>query len=311
MTKLFNREGAERLKKRVIDGEPERGQRLAGGLLYQINALHSIDYFPDENIEKLLLEQKEHDLKLIKEPIKIPDNMIHFSPSGASKCKRELYYKATREPKDEVLKFPYQRRWTRNASAVHEAIQRDLLYCEKHLTDDLMFKVKRLEGGLPAWEENIKKLKQITYKGTTFLLYGMCDGLLEYQADGSTVGFEFKTKSTTLGAVGTFKLKEPAQDHKVQATAYSILFGVDEFIFMYESLAKDGWMKGAEAKPDIRTFYHKVTEADKVALLERFRETAESFYTGKIPEKEEDKCLFCSYKTLCNGLRKGDRIDES
>ena len=299
MTKLFNREGAERLKKRVVEGEPERGQRLAGGLLYQINALHSLDYFPDEEIEELLLKQKEHDLKLLKEPIQLPDGLIRFSPSGASKCRRDLYFKSIKEEKDEILRYPYQRRWTRNASAVHEAIQRDLLYCEKHLTDGLMFTVKRLDNGLPAWEENIKKAKIIEYKGTKFVLYGMCDGLLEYKADGSTIGFEFKTKSTTLGAVGTFKLKEPAADHKAQATAYALLFGVDEFIFVYESLAKDGWLKGADAKPDIRTFYHKVTDADKVALLERLKETADAYYSQQLPEKELEKCMFCQYKTVC------------
>lgn len=307
MTKLFNREGAERLRNRVIGGESERGQRLAGGLLYQINALHSIDFFPDKEIEGLLLEQKKHDLKLLEEPIKLPEGLVRFSPSGVSKCKRDLYLKATKSEKDEILRYPYQRRWTRNASAVHEAIQRDLLYCEKHLTDDLMFTVKRLESGLPAWEENIKKAKIIEYKGTKFVLYGMCDGLLEYKPDGTTIGFEFKTKSTTLGAVGTYKLKEPASDHKAQATAYSLLFGVDEFIFVYESLAKDGWLKGAEAKPDIRTFYHKVTESDKVALLEKLKETADAYYSKQIPDKELEKCMFCQYKTACE--KAGESIE--
>ena len=125
MTKIFNREGAERLKKRVVGGESERGQRLAGGLLYQLNALHSIDFFPDIQIETLLLKQKEHDLKLIKEPIQLPEGLVRFSPSGVSKCKRDLYFKSIKAEKDEVLRYPYQRRWTRNASAVHEAIQRD------------------------------------------------------------------------------------------------------------------------------------------------------------------------------------------
>ena len=299
MSKLFNREGAERLRKRAVENESERGQRLAGALLYQFDALHSLDYFSDVEIETLLLKQKEHDLELLKNGVSLPSGLVRFSPSGVSKCERDLYFKAMKEQTDELVKYPYQKRWVRNASAVHEAVQRDLLYCEKHLTDDLMFTVKRLENGLPAWEDNIKRAKVIEYKGTTFVLYGMCDGLLEYKPDGTTIGFEFKTKSTTLGAVGTYKLKTPADDHKAQATAYALLFGVDEFIFVYESLAKDGWMKGPDAKPDLRTFYHKVTEADKVELLEKLKRVADMYYSEVVPPKNESKCLFCQYKTAC------------
>ncbi|GAA0121455.1 hypothetical protein UT300018_07710 [Clostridium faecium] len=76
---------------------------------------------------------------------------------------------------------------------------------------------------------------------------------------------------------------------KIQAVAYSILFGVDECILTYESVAKDGWNKGAEAKVDLRTFYIKVTEADRLALLDRFSEIAKQFYNKQLPGKEE-KC---------------------
>lgn len=299
MTKLFSREGAERLKKRVIEGDSERGQRLAGGLLYQINAIHSIDYFPDYEIEKLLLEQQQMELNEVGKRFTVPEDLIYFSPSGASKCGRELFFKANKEAKDEVLRYPYQRRWTRNASAVHQYFQRDLLYCEKLLGSDRVFDVKRMDNGLPCWENNIKTWKKISHNGVDFYLYGMCDGLLTYLPDGSTVGLEFKTKSTTLGAVGTFKLKEPAFEHKQQAIAYSILFGVDEFIFVYESLAKDGWTKGADAKPDIRTFYFKVEEEDRQNLLDRLSNIAKQYYADTLPVKEEGKCLFCPYKAVC------------
>lgn len=299
--KIFNRRGAEQLRKRTIGNESERGQRLSGGLFHQINALHSIDFFPDYTIEKLLLEQKQREVSKMGSFEPLPKDIIYFTPSGASKCPRELYYKAYRMPKDEIQRFPYHRRWTRNASMIHEACQRDLLYCEKHLDDsDLMFTVKRMDdSGLPCWEENIKKKMTIEHNGQTFMLYGMCDGILEYVPDGSPVLFEFKTKSTTIGAVGNFKLKEPQADHTQQATAYSLMFGVDECLFMYESLAKDGWMKGEEAKPDFRTFYHKVTQQDKDALLDKFATIADAYYKKELPDKDESKCLFCPYKTIC------------
>lgn len=297
MSQLFNRQGAERLKKRVIDNDSERGQRLAGALYNQFNELHSQDFFPDYKIESLLLEQKAHDLELIKNYERLPEGLISFSPSSASACKRALVFKANREEKDEVLRYPYQRRWTRNSSAVHEAVQRDLLYCEKVL-ENPVFTVHRLENGLPAWEQNIKTHKIIEHNGVKFVLNGMCDGILEYKPDGSKVLFEFKTKSTTIGAVGTYKLKNVQEEHRIQAVAYSLLFGVDECIFCYESVAKDGWTKGADAKLDFRTFYVKVTEEDKKELLDKFSEVAKDFYDKKLPAKE-DKCFFCVYKEAC------------
>lgn len=298
MTKtLFNRQGAERLKKRVIEGESERGNRLAGGLYNQFQELHTQDFFNDYEIESLLIKQKQHDLEMLNSYKTLPKDLIIFSPSSASACGRGLFFKANKEEKDEVQRYPFQRRWTRNSSAVHEAVQRDLLYSERILNNP-RFKVARLENGLPAWEENIKTCKIIEHNGVKFALNGMCDGILEYQPDGSKVLFEFKTKSTTIGAVGTYKLKQPAEEHKIQAIAYSILFGVDEAIFTYESVAKDGWTKGAEAKIDLRTFYIKITEEDRKNLLDRLSTIAKQFYNNEVPEKE-DKCFFCVYKNVC------------
>ena len=297
MSQLFNRTGAERLKKRVVEQDSERGQRLAGALYNQMNDLHSVDFYSNYEIESLLLKQKEHDLDKMKNFERLPEGLISFSPSSASACARGLVFKANREEKDEDIRYPYQRRWTRNSSAVHEAVQRDLLYCEKVLKNPI-FTVERLESGLPAWEQNIKTAKVIEHNGVKFVLNGMCDGILNYTPDGSRVLFEFKTKSTTIGTVGTYKLKGVQEEHRIQAVAYSILFGVDEVVFMYESVAKDGWTKGAEAKVDFRTFYVKITEEDRKNLLDRLSEIAKQYYNNEIPAKE-DKCFFCVYKNAC------------
>lgn len=281
-----------------MEHDSERSQRLAGALYNQFNDLHSKDFYDDYEIESLLLKQKEHDLYNIKNYEKLPEGLVAFSPSSASACGRGLVFKANKVRKDEIQRFPYQRRWTRNSSAVHEAVQRDLLYSEKVL-DNPMFKVHRLESGLPAWEQNIKTAKVIEHNGVKFVMNGMCDGILEYQPDGSKVLFEFKTKSTTIGTVGTYKLKGVQEEHRIQAIAYSIMFGIDEAVFMYESVAKDGWTKGADAKVDFRTFYVKITEEDRAALLDRLSEIAKQYYEGDTPKKEADKCFFCVYKTAC------------
>ena len=297
-SKLYKR-GAADLVRELANEDNGRGKELADALINQLNALHSRDYFPIKEVENILIEQ--HIKEINKGPLITPDNMIKFRPSGASKCGLELYFRANKYKEDDVIKYPYQKRWTENASAVHDRVQRDLLYCEYILdNDDLAFKVARTHEGLPAWERNIEKNISIKFEDyPEFILGGMCDGILVYGKDNSRVGFEFKTKSTTISAVGSYKLKEPSEDHKAQAVAYSILFGIDEFIFLYESLAKDGWLKGEDAKPDIRAFYFKVTEEDRRELLTRLGEIARSYESGEMPQRNTEKCLFCNYKTAC------------
>ena len=166
--------------------------------------------------------------------------------------------------------------------------------------DNPRFTVKRLESGLPAWERNIHTYKEITHNGQTFIISGMCDGLLVDNKTGKTVIFEFKTKSTTIAAVGSYKMKDIQEGHKLQGICYSILFmgdpyedRDDEEVFLYESLAKDGWNKGEEARSDVRTFQLKITLADRMAILDKF---AEVVALKEEPEHADCDNFFCPYK---------------
>lgn len=265
----------------------------------QFNLLHSIDFFPDYKIEKLLLDQKQLELGYIKNRFFVPKDLPQFSPSSVAKCRRELFFKSNKVEQDEQARFPYQRRWTRNSTAVHEAVQRDLLYMEKELPNPA-FTVKRMEEGkakgLPAWEKNIQQYKLIEHNGQKFYLYGMMDGVLNYKGE-KEVGFEFKTKSTKQDSAVKLKAVNPA--HKQQAIAYSILFGVDEFMFMYESVAKDEWRAGQTAYDDFKIFHIKVTEKQRTKLLDKLAETCEMIENGQLPDKETSKCFFCPYKSRC------------
>lgn len=281
--------------------EADRGTQLVNDLKGQFNMLHSMDFYPDLEIEQLLLKQKELELEYIKDRFYVPKDHIQFSPSSVDKCKRELFYKANRMRKDEQAMCPYQRRWTRNSTAVHEAVQRDLLYMEK-LIPNPAFTVERMtEGkakGLPAWEKNIQAYKLFEHNGQKFYLYGMMDGVLNYK-DGSRIGFEFKTKSTKQDTV--HKMKSGSPSHIKQTVAYSLLFGIDEYLLTYESVAKDEWRAGVTAFNDIKPIYVKVTEKQKLALLDKLAEVTEMYGNGELPDKETSKCFFCPYKVHCFG----------
>ena len=298
---LISKDNANRLKKEVLGVIDPRGAKLSGTLYHQFNELHSVPYTEDKDIELLLVKQKMLEIDLMDKDLDLPENMIRFSPSGASKCERELFYRALKSEKDARIMFPYQKRWTRNSTAVHEAVQRDILYMGKVLPDPKLT-ISKTKDGLPAWEGNIKAWKEIEHKGEKFILLGMMDGILDYHPENIKIGFEFKTKSTTIAQVGTYKMKGAQDSHKIQCVAYSILFDLDEFIIMYESVAKDNWMENENAKPDIRTFYHKVTDEDRMMLLDKFAEVTKMVRNEQIPEGDKSKCIFCEYKSVCRSM---------
>lgn len=278
-----------------------RGEELTTALLSQFDELHSQDIFDDIEIERLLLRQRNQEMTRLEDRRKSGKrDLVRFNPSGASKCDRELFYRALRVKQDDMTMFPFQRRWVRNSTAVHEAVQRDLLYSEKY-TRNPSFTVERTPEGLPAWEGNILTTKKKCYNGTCFEIHGMMDGILRYR-DGSRIGFEFKTKSTTIAQVGNYKMKTAEESHRLQTVAYSLLFGIEEFFILYESVAKDSWMKGAAAKDDLRCFYIRVTEQEREDLISKWARVAEQCYNGEIPDGDFTKCIFCPFKSRCHGV---------
>lgn len=300
ISSLINRDGARRLReetKEAIAGQ--RGLELEEAIVRHFDAIHAATPPTDVEIERLFLANEEEALRFKPGNLPFSPGVFTVSPSAASKCDRELFYKAAKAGKDVQPFYPYQNRWMRNGSAVHAATQKDLLYGEKYLSAP-SFTVERTVAGQPAWEKNIATVRQFTYDGVMFQIYGMMDGILRYRPDGSRVGFEFKTKSTTVAAIGPFKLKEVQAAHREQCIAYSLLFDVTEFLIMYESLAKDGWNKGDAAKPDLRAFYVNVTPDDQRALLDKFARVARHYYEEQLPPPDFGKCTFCPYKTRCH-----------
>lgn len=284
----------ERIVKKLF--EEERGKKLKAAIIDQLNAVKQLKLFPDKEIELLLIEEEKRALEALFQK-KERDDSIKFNPSGATKCARELFYKNCRVKEDDLPMEPYQVRWVENSSAVHRRVQKDLLYSEKYL-DRPSFKVAKTKDGFPAWEDNIYKEIEVSYKKIPFKIAGKMDGILRFR-DGTKIGFEFKTKSTTVAAIGDYKLRNPQPEHVAQTVAYSMLFGINEFLIVYESVAKDDWRKGAHARPDLRAHYVRVKHEDKLNLWRRWGRIAEFIQDGEIPPPEYDKCLFCPFKSRC------------
>lgn len=284
----------EKVQKQVAKNR--RSSELTDAFLMHIEELHSKDYYPIKEVESLLLKEKQADVERIGKYPDYPKDLPRFSPSSADKCDRELFYKALKVPQDEQTSYPFQRRWTRNSTAVHEAMQRNLLEAEI-LNENPKFKVERMaDTGLPAWEQNVAQWKVFEHHGAKFVLYGMMDGILVYE-DGSRIGFEFKTKSNSVAQIKS--TKAPQDSHVAQCIAYSLLFGIDEYLITYESVAKDKWSTNENARDDVKVFYVKVTEKDRQALLDKFARVAYNIEDGEVSEPNYSKCLFCPFKTRC------------
>ena len=142
-------------------------------------------YFPKYKVEEILLRQQQYELWRMEKGNRftVPEGLVKFTPSSASKAKRDLFYKALKVKPDESTNAPFNNRWTRNSTAIHGTVQRDLLY-GNHMFKEPLFTVNMVDKGefglLPAWEKNIEAYKIIEHKGVKFVVSGMMDGILKH-----------------------------------------------------------------------------------------------------------------------------------
>jgi CRISPR/Cas system-associated exonuclease Cas4 (RecB family) len=240
----------------------------------------------------------------------------YFSPSSANSSKRELYVKVRGAKKDVEQRPAYQGRWTRLGTLVGDMIQRDLLFIEKHYENKTQklpsFVPQRTDEGYPLWEDFAKTMKVIEHNGVKFSLFGTPDGILHHRS-GKRVGLEIKSKQTTAAQTSLYSMREPKEDHVKQTIAYSIMYGVDDYIIAYVNGAKKGWVmsdEDFEKNPDIRAFHIEITERDRQALLDDFAEVVKAAQDGNPPPLDLDKWTFNSYKTACALDLSDEEFDE-
>lgn len=222
-----------------------------------------------------------------------PRKEVRFSPSGVTKCARELYYMNTDAVVDEYqIITPWKQRLPRNGEGVHEITQKHYLKMHKKLLDagvDCLFKMEKAE---------IIGRKEFDVDGTKIVLSGRCDGCL-IDRNGVRYIWEKKTKDKMKNFK---KIKEPQDDHKAQVVCYSLIFGIPRTIFEIESLEKPAWNKDSES--DIKHFYFESTEEMEQELLHRLATIVRAIEAKKPPAPEHDKCMFCCYKEQCRKDRR-------
>ena len=141
-------------------------------------------------------------------------------------------------------------------------------------------------------EKNVPNMKLISHNGNEVKFFNsrynmrfLCDGIVRL-GDRYFI-LEIKTESCFK-----FDRHDDAWNpHKLQATCYSLCFGIDEVIFLYEN--RDVCSKKA--------FLVTVTDEMKEAVEDKIAEIDKAISEGYVPLKEEttSNCQYCDYRRQC------------
>ena len=219
-----------------------------------------------------------------------PRKEIKFSPSQLGKCGRELFYLNTNAQQDAPKPVtPWKGRVPRNGEGVHQVTQKDYLEMHKKLAENNMpvrFVMKEVEKVLR---------REFVVDGSKVLISGRCDGILLDTKTGQLIVWEKKTKDKSSNLT---KIKDPS-DYILQCIAYAAVLEIYDVILEVESLQKPQWSR--DDAQDTKYFHVQVTKEQVDKLLHRLAKIVKSVETGVVPPKETDKCMFCSFKTRCQG----------
>ena len=145
-------------------------------------------------------------------------------------------------------------------------------------------------------QRNLTDLEIVSKNGMETKLYNkkynisfMCDGIIRYK--GQYYIFEFKTET----ADKFYKRTDTDPSHYNQATAYSLSFGINQVMFLYEN----------RNTCDLKSYIRKVTEDMKGELIYKIEYCNSYAKQLKAPPKPLDvtkkACSYCIYKKRCEG----------
>lgn len=216
-----------------------------------------------------------------------------ISPSNM-KCSRAMVFKLLGKPRDKE-KASYQLiDICANGTSRHEALQK-MIYnmnslgidCEYVNVKDYVKKHKLpLRIGRAS---NFKKGEFETHLySDRYSASFLCDGIILYK--GKYFILEIKTESS-----GKFmKQKDVMDEHKNQATAYSLFLDIPDVMFLYEN--RDVLNK--------KVYVYTPSKQDKDRLEKLMLEAIQCANNNIIPDKpanvSRELCQYCSYKEVCS-----------
>ena len=215
-----------------------------------------------------------------------------ISPSNM-KCFRSMVFKLMGKPKDKGKRSYQLIDICANGTSRHEALQ-DIIYNMKNINIDCEYvnvKDYIAEYNLPlrvGKESDFDKGEFETHLySDKYRASFLCDGIIKYK--GKYFILEIKTESS-----GKFiKQKDVMEEHKNQATAYSLFLGIQDVMFLYEN--RDILSK--------KVYIYTPSEQDKhnlgCLMLDAIKHADDNIVPDKPKNAGRELCQYCSYREVC------------
>lgn len=281
--------------------KPDIAQYIADDLVHHLDEWYSQSETFDDELDR----------QINKWYANVPDvfpKRPYFSPSSASDCPRELYYKAKRYKKDNERQQPHTGRWKEIGTNIGSMIQRTILAMErsykKKTGEDCKFGFERTYRGEPAFEDFVKRNVPVEHKGKDFHLFGTTDGIMTYSSPAGKkmrVGLEIKSKQTTPARTSQFSMRGAEDKHIKQCVAYSEMYDLDYFVILYINTSHKGWFMSEEEQqknPDIRAFGIHIDDIDRKELFDYFADVRESVENNEPMPMDLDGWTFNNFKDV-------------
>ncbi len=275
--------------------------QIEGDLIAMLDEFHSLPEVWDNALDVQIA-------KWYSNPSKVwpKRDAPYFSPSGATKCPRELYMKAIRAEKDVSVNQPHQSRWQGLGTVIGDYVQREILAIERNfekLTGNKpRFTFERNADGTPMFEDFAKKNKLVEHNGERFYLYGAPDGVMRYVTDDGEiirVGLEIKSKQLSPSKTSRRSMKQADYTHEVQTALYAHMYDVDYYVILYLNVSKRAWSMSEEEYanfPDIRAFCRRITDEDRTPIFDKFAAITKALREKRPPALNLDEWRFNDYK---------------
>lgn len=214
---------------------------------------------------------------------------IYYKPSALN-CLRMMYFYRTSTEIDDIIDRPASSNGVlESGQDRHLRIQEAITHIKDYDFDCEWIDVETYikESGLNHLEVRCKKEFETTVYNKELDMLFLCDGIVKIK--GKYYLVEIKTENS----ISFFQRKDVAEEHKHQATCYSISFKINNVLFIYEN--RDLCTK--------KVFLFHIPQNLKdevVGMITRCNEYVEK---KELPIRIESKsCNYCDYKKRCKSL---------
>ena len=214
-----------------------------------------------------------------------------YKPSGMN-CERQMVYQVLGvEPEDKCMSYQSQG-ICESGTDRHVRIQQAIEKIKETIGVDCEY----IDVAEFVKQRNLPDLEVVSKSGMETKLYNtrlnmsfLCDGIIKYKSKYFI--FEFKTET----ADKFYRRTDVDESHYNQATAYSINFGLDNVLFVYEN----------RNTLDKKAYIRHITNEMKEELIGKIEYCDSYVKKLKAPPKPQNvakkTCSYCMYRKKCEG----------